>query len=205
MMELNPFLSVWTQPKETVRQFIKNDKLGYTMILVSIAGIGGMIASLQDSGWFQDLSLAFWIIGIFIAGIISGFLNLGINSLLYTLIGKLYGGHGRTRDMAVAIGPMMIPQIFVVPVLIFYVLLFGERFFAAPEGFDLTSIPVGAYLFLLLLMLVTGIWSIVISSKAIGVVHGFSSMRGFGVFMTIVGIFIILMLIIIIGIFMFIF
>lgn len=205
MMELNPFLSVWTQPKETVRQFIKNDRLGYTMILVSIAGIGATIAGLQDSGWFQEFSVVFWIIGILLGGIISGFLNLGVNSLLYTFIGKLYGGKGKLRDMAIAIGPTVIPQIFAVPVFVFYALFYGERFFAAPEGFNITSIPLGAYLFLILLMLASGIWSIVVTSKAIGVVHGFSSMRGFGVYMTIAGIFIIIALILVIGILMFIF
>lgn len=204
-MELNPFLSVWTQPKETVRQFIKNDKLGYTMILVSIAGVGGVIAGLQDSGWFQNLSLTLWIFGILIAGIISGFLNLGVNTLLYTLIGKLYGGHGRMRDMAVAMGPMMIPQIFTLPILFFYVLYYGELFFAAPADFSLTSIPLGAYMIFILLSLIASIWTIVITSKAIGVVHGFSSMRGFGVFMTIVGIFIIIALLVVIGFFIVIF
>lgn len=204
-MELNPFLSVWTQPRETVRQFIKNDKLGYTMILVSIAGISTVIASLQNSGWFPNLSLSLLITGILISGIISGFINLGINSLLYTFVGKLYGGHGKFRDMAIATGPMMIPQIFVMPVFIFYILFYGKLFFAAPEGFSITAIPLGAYLFLLLLMLVSSIWSVVVSSKAIGLVHGFTSMRGFGVFMTIVGFFFIIALLLIIGILMFLF
>ncbi|WP_422122745.1 YIP1 family protein [Planococcus sp. X10-3] len=204
-MEINPFLSVWTQPKETVRQFIKNGKLGYSMVLVSIAGIGGVITGLQDSGWFQDQSLAFWIVGILIAGIISGFLNLGINSLLYTLIGKLYGGHGKLRDMAIAIGPTMVPQIFILPLLIIYVLIYGERFFAAPADFSFTSIPLGAYLLLSLLIAIASIWSIVITSKAIAVVHEFSSLRGFGVFMTIVGIFVIIALLVVIGIFIFLF
>ncbi|OHX56335.1 hypothetical protein BB776_05175 [Planococcus salinarum] len=62
-MELNPFLSVWTQPKETVRQFIKHNKLGYSMLLVSIAGIGGVLTTLQDSGWFQDLSFRCGLLG----------------------------------------------------------------------------------------------------------------------------------------------
>ncbi|MFD1032096.1 YIP1 family protein [Metaplanococcus flavidus] len=204
-MEINPFLSVWTQPKETVRQFIKHNKLGYSMVLVSLAGIGGVITGLQDSGWFLDLSLAFWIFGILIVGIVSGFLNLGLNSLLYTLIGKLYGGHGKLRDMAIAVGPAMVPQIFVLPVLIIYILIYGERFFAAPADFSFTSIPLGASLLLTLLIAVASIWSIVITSKAIGVVHEFSSMRGFGVIMTIVGIFFIIALLVIIGIFIFLF
>lgn len=204
-MELNPFLSIWTQPKETVRQFIDHNKLGFSMLLVSIAGIGGVITSLQDSGWFLDLSPALLAIGILIAGILSGFLNLGLNTLLYTGIGKLYGGHGKLRDMAIAIGPMMIPQIFLLPVLVIYIVIYGQLFFTAPPEFSFTSIPLGAYLLLMLLTAIASIWSIVISSKAIGVVHGFSSLRGFGVFMTIVGIVILIVLIIVIGVIMFMF
>lgn len=205
MMELNPFLSVWTQPKETARQFIKNDKLGYTMILSCIAGIGTVIASLQNSGFFQDLSPAFLIFGILIAGIISGFLSLGLNALLYTFIGKLYGGHGRMRDMAVAMGPTVIPHTILVPVIIFYALYYGKLFFAAPADFNLTSIPFGADMILLLLSLIASIWSVVIASKTIGLVHGFSSWRGFGVYMTFIGLIVLFSLLLVIGILMFIF
>ncbi|WP_341201408.1 YIP1 family protein [Planomicrobium okeanokoites] len=204
-MKLNPLLTIWTQPKETVRQLIEENKIGLSVLLVMIAGIGGVITALQDSGWFLDLSPILLIIGILITGLLSGLLNLGISTLLYTGIGKLYGGHGKLRDMAIAIGPMMIPQVFVVPVLILFALYYGERFFMVPEVFGITSISLGAYLFLTLLTATASIWSIVISSKAIGVVHGFSSWRGFGVLMTLLGIVILVTLIIVIGVIMFMF
>ena len=204
-MKLNPLLTIWTQPKETVRQLIEVNKIGLSVLLVMIAGIGGVITALQDSGWFLDLSPILLIIGILITGLLSGLLNLGISTLLYTGIGKLYGGHGKLRDMAIAIGPMMIPQVFVVPVLILFALYYGERFFMVPEAFGITSISLGAYLFLTLLTATASIWSIVISSKAIGVVHGFSSWRGFGVLMTLLGIVIMITLIIVIGVIMFMF
>lgn len=204
-MKLNPLLTIWTQPKETVRQLIEENKIGLSVLLVMIAGIGGVITALQDSGWFLDLSPILLIIGILITGLLSGLLNLGISTLLYTGIGKLYGGHGKLRDMAIAIGPMMIPQVFVVPVLILFALNYGERFFMVPEAFGITSISLGAYLFLTLLTATASIWSIVISSKAIGVVHGFSSWRGFGVLMTLLGIVILVTLIIVIGVIMFMF
>ncbi|WP_372868027.1 YIP1 family protein [Planomicrobium okeanokoites] len=204
-MKLNPLLTIWTQPKETIRQLIEENKIGLSVLLVMIAGIGGVITALQDSGWFLDLSPILLIIGILITGLLSGLLNLGISTLLYTGIGKLYGGHGKLRDMAIAIGPMMIPQVFVVPVLVIFALYYGERFFMVPEAFGITSISLGAYLFLTLLTATASIWSIVISSKAIGVVHGFSSWRGFGVLMTLLGIVILVTLIIVIGVIMFMF
>lgn len=204
-MKLNPLLTIWTQPKETIRQLIEENKIGLSVLLVMIGGIGGVITALQDSGWFLDLSPILLIIGILITGLLSGLLNLGISTLLYTGIGKLYGGHGKLRDMAIAIGPMMIPQVFVVPVLILFALYYGERFFMVPEAFGITSISLGAYLFLTLLTATASIWSIVISSKAIGVVHGFSSWRGFGVLMTLLGIVILVTLIIVIGVIMFMF
>ncbi|WP_282020821.1 YIP1 family protein [Planomicrobium okeanokoites] len=204
-MKLNPLLTIWTQPKETVRQLIEENKIGLSVLLVMIAGIGGVITALQDSGWFLDLSPILLIIGILITGLLSGLLNFGISTLLYTGIGKLYGGHGKLRDMAIAIGPMMIPQVFVVPVLVIFALYYGERFFMVPEAFGITSISLGAYLFLTLLTATASIWSIVISSKAIGVVHGFSSWRGFGVLMTLLGIVILVTLIIVIAVIMFMF
>lgn len=202
-MELNPLLSIWTQPKETVRQLINHNKLGLSIILACIAGIGAVLAALQDSGWFQDMSTAGLAVGIIIMAMVSGLINVGVSTLLYTVIGKLYGGHGKMREMAIAVGPMMIPQIFILPVYMIYVWIYGRQFFAAPADFNLTSIPLGAYLILLLFTLTASIWTIVISSKAIGVVHGFSSWRGFGVVMTLVGIFILLGMLIAIGFILF--
>lgn len=202
-MDLNPFLSIWTQPKETVRQLIDHNKLSFSVLVVSIAGIGGILIALQNTGWFLDLSPLLFALGILIVGIINGLLNISISSLLYTGIGKLYGGRGKLREMAIAIGPMMIPQIFVLPVLIIYVLIYGEQFFTVPDDFSITSLPLGAYLFLNLLTIITSIWTVVISSKAIGVVHGFSSWRGFGVLMTIAVLVFFIVLLIGIGIIIF--
>lgn len=204
-MELNPFLSIWTRPKETIRQVIRHNKLSFSVLLVCVAGIGGVITSLQNSGFFQDLSTWQLAIGILIAGIINGFLNLGISSLLYTGIGKLYGGNGKLRDMATAIGPMMIPQIFILPLLLIYIAIYGKLYFTAPVDFAITAMPLGAYLFLLLATMTASIWSLVISAKAIGVVHGFSSLRGLGVLLTIAAVFIFFGLIIGIAVIMYLF
>ncbi|WP_033543944.1 YIP1 family protein [Planococcus sp. CAU13] len=202
-MELNPFLSIWTRPKETVRQFIDHNKLGLSVLLTCIAGIGTAITAMQESGWFSDLGPAGLYSSILIAGILSGLLNVGINTLLYTGIGKLYGGHGNMRDMATAMGPMMMPHIFILPVLLIIVFIYGEQFFAAPADFALTNLPLGIFLLVTVLTLFASIWTAIITSKAIGVVHGFSSWRGFGVFMTVVGLVILITLLFFIGLVMF--
>jgi len=181
-MQLNPFLSVWTKPKETIRQIVETKTIWFAIFIGAIGGIGSLLSGFQDSGISPTLSFGLILVLSFIAGPIIGALSSLITGAFYTWVGRLLGGTGEMKDMIKATAAMYIPLIPMAIVYIIFALVYGELFFVAPEplSYELSSIPTGAYMLLISISLFFGIWSTIIACKGIGIVHNFSSWRGLG-------------------------
>jgi len=181
-MQLNPFLSVWTQPKETVRQVVETKTIWFAIFISSFMGIGSALSSVQDLGLTSTVSYGLILFFCLLLGPILGVLSLFIPGVFFTWIGRLLGGTGKMKDMFKAVGAMHIPQSVITLACLFFVLIYGELFFVGPDpnSFSTSSLPFGAYSTLLLITTVFGIWTTFVCCKGIGVVHNFSSWRGFG-------------------------
>jgi len=197
-MQLNPFLSVWTQPKETVRQVVETKTIWFAVFIAAFTGIGSALSSMQDSGMTSTVSYGLILFLCFLFGPIIGVISLFLPGVFFTWIGRLLGGTGQMKDMFKAVGVMYIPQIVLTLAYLLFALIYGELFFVGPDpnSFSTSSLPFGAYITLLLITIVFGIWSTVVSCKGIGVVHNFSSWRGLGTILIIAGIALILVLVI---------
>ncbi|WP_404406022.1 YIP1 family protein [Jeotgalibacillus malaysiensis] len=178
---MNPFLTVWFKPKSTTNYVIENKSVKYSIILFIISSYTSTLNGLQEAGYIEGMSLLLVTGLILISGPVFGFIGFYIGSWLFTLVGKWMNGTGTLEDMRKAIAVTAIPNVFILPVLIIYILIYGEMYFQAPAWNEFSSIPLGASLTLNVIMMTVGIWNIVITSKMIGVVHNFSSWRGFGV------------------------
>ncbi|MGD7044783.1 Yip1 family protein [Jeotgalibacillus proteolyticus] len=197
-MTRNPFLSVWTQPKETVREVLGSKGFGFTVAVAGAAGIGAGLINVQDSGFEQSLPVAVVFLLAVLLGAAAAILGAFIAAGLYTMVGKWFGGTGNYRRMVVAIAPCYIPQIAIGLVYIVVAVIYGEQFIQAPDpdSLEITSLPMSTYLITLLLSTVFGVWGLVITAKAIGIVHGFSSWKGLGVVLSVAAFIFVVLLII---------
>lgn len=195
-MELNPFLSVWTKPKQTIKQVMETKNILFTVLIAGLAGIGSGLINVQDSGFNEGLPTIMVIVLALVLGPIIGIAGVFIVSGLYVLIGKLLGGSGTYREMVKAMGPAYIPQVGVALIYLLLALIYGEMFIMEPDPstFAITSIPIGVYIATLLISVVLGVWGTVITCKAIGIVHQFSSLRGFGVILLVAALFFLLLI-----------
>ena len=90
-------------------------------------------------------------------------------------------------------------MIMVVPIEILAVFIYGKGLFAEPVGvYAVTNMSFGFYLFYTILLIGLSIFSTVIQSKGVGLVHNFSAWRGFGTIMIYAGIVFVLSFILII-------
>ncbi|TFE01684.1 YIP1 family protein [Jeotgalibacillus salarius] len=180
---MNPIFSVWLKPKQTTEYLMAHKSIKYSIILFIIASYGGVLNGLQGTGFTDtdNLSNAMLTVIILISGPIAGLIGLYTGSWLYTLVGKWMGGTGKLSDMKRAIGVTAIPNMVLLIVLVVYIAIFGEQFFQRPEWPQSSILPFEAAMLLNVISLTVGIWNVVITSKMIGVVHHFSSWRGFGV------------------------
>lgn len=177
--KLNPFISVWFSTRKTVRYALENKTLGYSVALAAISGIASAINGANELG--KSFEISFWILilGILLLGPLLGLLTLGISTTLFHLVGKLFQGKGTFKEMAQAMGIVMIPGIWMSPFWILSFIFTLNNMFLINETTEFTA---GAFIWLIfstLVLMFFSIWMIIIQSKAIGEVHQFSSWKGF--------------------------
>lgn len=177
---LNPFFSIWLSTRETVRYVLDHKTLTYSIVIVAIAGIPN---ALNASGELsKNFEVQFWILllGVLLLGPILGLIGWGISTVAFTLVGKWLGGTGTFKEMGQAMGVVTIPAIWMTPFWILSSIFINNGMYQLNSTSGFTS---GGLIWILVSTIVTitsSIWIIVIQSKAIGEVHQFSSMRGFG-------------------------
>ncbi|WP_194841502.1 Yip1 family protein [Sporosarcina obsidiansis] len=199
---MNPILSIWTKPKQTIQYVLETKTWNYGFFIILVASISIGLTSFADTGFLTNLPLVLiillGIISSFVGGIIGWFINAG----LYTWVGKWLGGTGKFKEMATVVPLSSLPIIWMLPYNLLLVAIYGKTLFQDPyEMGSLTNIPIILFILSNLLLLGLGVFSTVILSKAIGVVHHFSTWRGFGTIMIIVGILLIILIPIMIIIF----
>jgi len=203
---MNPFLSIWSRPTDTIRYVLDNKTLSYSFLLLALASIAMAPLSASQFLFIEDLPVAavvfIAVFGLFAASLAGWCLN----AALYTWVGKWLGGTGTFKRMLSVVPLGSLPVIWIMPFSLLFglslvVLRFTESAAAAP--FALVAVLVGPFLIFIIMGL--SVYGTVILSKAIGIVHQFSAWKGFGTIAIILGFFVALYVIFMIVVFSLIF
>ncbi len=175
IMENNPWKTVWSSPKKTVRSAITFKKTRLLYILVIIAGVlrvldGAVADNMGDSLPFVTILL----ISLF-GGAVVGVVGWWILAGLMTFIGKWVGGIGSYEEMKVAIAISYIPLAISSLLYLLDILFIGKELFMDSE---LSLFKSFWLLFSSTISVVFSIWSLFILIKGIAEVHRFSSWKG---------------------------
>ncbi|QUW20415.1 YIP1 family protein [Sporosarcina sp. Marseille-Q4063] len=190
---MNPLLSIWSQPKNTVQYMMDNKPISYLIFLAILSSFATGILAFADQGFFVEFSLPVILLIITILSIIGTVAGLGLSSVVYTWIGKLLGGTGTIRNTSYAVAAGLIPTIWTMPLGIIAVILYGKNLFMQPvDIFTITNMSIGFYLPLNLIQLGVSIYAVVVLSKGLGLVHNFSAWRGFGAIAIMIGILVVI-------------
>lgn len=199
---MNPFISIWKEPKRTIQYMIGNKGLGYGLVIILLAALSSSVMAFSDTGFLEGFSLPAILIISILSGLIISIPAWFITAALYTWIGKLLGGTGNIRNMCLVVAAGAIPSIWLMPIGIIAVAMYGELLFATPPGdFGFTNMSIGFYFLYNFLLFAVGIFGLVVLSKGIGLAHNFSAWRGFGTVMIFLGILIIIAILVIMLIF----
>lgn len=186
---MNPFISIWREPKKTLAYLIEHKTIGYGLIIMMIASLGSGIMTFADTGVLEGFSLPV-ILAISIgAALILSIPGYFISAFAYSWIGKLLGGSGNWREMCLVIAGGGLLMIWTLPIGILAVIFYGKTLFSNPvEVFAVTNMSPGFYFLYTLILIGLSIFVMVIQSKGIGLVHKFSAWRGFGTMMIFAGV-----------------
>ncbi|WP_186759593.1 Yip1 family protein [Planococcus sp. CPCC 101016] len=173
---INPFTSIWTRPRATVRHVVEEKSPGFIFLLIVLSGFAaGLLSSLDSEQLFPVgglllMALFFGPIGITV--------STAIGAGIYLLVGKLFKGTATYTEMFRAILTGQIPQIWLLPIVILWMLVQPETYFLQPGEMPFAGSDLLSLIFLLILGTVS-IWTFVIQCKAVGEAHRLSSWKGF--------------------------
>lgn len=179
--ELDPWLSMWTQPRATLRRIAATDADHGVLTLAALGGVAQVLdrASTQNLG--DEHGVGAILLAAVLAGPIAGVIGIYVGAWLLTVSGRWIGGEAPGAHLRAALAWGNLPNVagllLWAPAL---ALVGGEMFTSATP--QLENQPLLA-LFLLplgLLWVALAVWSLVLIVLGTAQVQGFSGWRALG-------------------------
>jgi hypothetical protein len=180
-LRLNPWFSMWTKPRETIRQIIETDPDHLATVVAALTGIATTLdrASSRNAG--DTMPFAGVLGMVVVIGAVGGVIGVRVGAVLVEWTGNWLGGRGIREHIRAALAWGSVPTVWtLVPWAILLVIVGGELFTAETPYLDehlglalLSLVP-------LLAAFVMAIWSPFVLVKAIAEVQGFSAWRALG-------------------------
>jgi hypothetical protein len=179
---LNPWLSIWTRPRATMRQILDTDPRAWVHPLAILGGIAELLfAPVPAAHALLAVSPGTMLILKCIAGVALGLIGLYLGSFVVWLAGRWLGGQGNFVEVrAASAWPNVLSlwgALLWLPMLA-YLGMEAFRMNSEPMLDD----PVGMMLVApaQVLGLVIAVWKVIVMLKCLGEAHRFSAWRALG-------------------------
>lgn len=172
-LELNPWVSIWTKPRVTIRQIVDSDPKHRIPVLAAIGGIGSVLGNFATVAE-GDLSMGIFLAFAFVLGPVVGFLMLYLYGAILGLCCRALGGTAQGPDMRAAIAWGWVPMLVLIPVNLIAAVALSQP--GAVDGGD-----AGAMLALFaVVQMIFSYWSFFILLGTVAEVNLFSRWKAFG-------------------------
>jgi hypothetical protein len=178
---LNPWFSIWTKPRATIRQILDSKSQAYINILAILGGIASALDKISDKSYGYEYGWASILIRTLFSGTIGGLLTLYIGSALVYWTGKWIGGQGEYDEIKVATAWTNVPSIWGLLLWIPALALYGREYFLRDLGDFGHGIgsSIGSFV-LFFIAVILGVWTFIIQLKCLGEAQRFSAWRALG-------------------------
>lgn len=178
---LNPWLSIWTRPRETIQQIVDRDPQEMVLLLAAVTGFSEVLNQASMRGLGDTLEWPMILVVAAIAGPLGGIVGLYLGGFLIRWAGSWIGGVGSPQHIRAALAWSGVPKIWALALWIPEAALFGPELFSS-ETPRIEADPSLAYALIGfgLVEMVIGIWALVIFLKCLGQVQGFSAWKALG-------------------------
>ncbi len=174
----NPWVSIWTQPRKTIRSIVTTDpKYGF-YLLCAVYGLP-MAFNLAQS-FYLTASIPLWavILGSLLVCTFLGMIGISISTWLLQVTGRWIGGKGTFQTIRAAVAWSNVPNFVTVLMWIVLLAIFGGSVFA--PSFTETrfvGFQAGAVFLIFLIQSVISVWGFIILLHTLGEVQGFSAWK----------------------------
>lgn len=173
-----PILSIVTEPRSTIRYALDHKDFSYSLYVGAVGGFASGLALLVGTPYQAKYSLGEMVYSSFITGILYFMISNLIVAFLLAAIGSTLKGKGTFKSLFQAMCLTVIPYIWILPILLFWMQLSPSTFFYI-EGTNWTMGEAILFYIGLFILLMASVWDLVLKIIAISEVHGFSKWKAF--------------------------
>jgi hypothetical protein len=171
----NPWLSIWTEPRKTIRSIVDTDpKFGY-LLLSAFYGLPFAFNLVQSLDFSSAVPLWAILIGSLVVCVFLGMIGITVSAWLLHICGKLIGGKGTFPTVRAAVAWSNVPN--AVTILMWAVLLgiFGAQVFSKNFAeMQFVGYQAGVLFLVMLIESIASVWGFIILLSALREVQGFS-------------------------------
>ncbi|KZN54490.1 hypothetical protein N474_01865 [Pseudoalteromonas luteoviolacea CPMOR-2] len=177
---LNPWLSIWTQPRATIQQIIDSGCAKYILLLVMISGVNSTLDRAVSKSMGDDKEVLVIVAMSIATGALSGVFFWALGSAATRLIGKWLGGVGTYEELRTAIAWSNVPSVLSLMLWVPLIAIAPNEIFATnTPTINANTIKSVLYWGIMTIQLVLGIWSLILMIKCVAQVQEFSFWRAF--------------------------
>lgn len=178
MSEKSPWVTIWCQPRSTIRKIVYENPNRSIWVLAFIYGFLSLLNSFQSIAIGSLLGMVPVFLIALIVAPFWGYAAFSIWSWVICRVGKWLKGEGDFQSVRAAFAWSCVPLAVNICLWFFMILFFGAAFFFHPQDVYPISTQETSFLFLILIAkVVIAIWSLVIYLNALAEVQNFSVLR----------------------------
>ena len=179
---LNPWLSMWTRPRATMRQILDTNPRAWVHRLAILGGICELIgAHIPDTPPFPVISSGAMLAFKCVAGACAGLLLLYLGSFVVWMTGRWLGGQGTFVEVRAASAWPNVLALWGALLWLPLIAYLGiQGFNINPESFMDDSVGLMLFAPVLAIGVVLSIWRFIVALKCLGEAHRFSAWHALG-------------------------
>lgn len=171
-------LSIAVKPRETIRYVLTTKTLPYFIFVGVVGMFAGNLISFIGQKFTGKFTLGDIVYSSFISSFLLYFLSTSVLAGILMLSAKVFGGVGKFKDMFRMISMTMIPYIWILPMILFWMQFAPQSFFnipyMQPEMTDyILQFICGTF------VIIASVWTYIITIVGISEVHKISNWKAF--------------------------
>ena len=178
MLNINPWLKIWTSPKETIQAVVNHDPKYRFNVFCFIYGFVWCLQTAQILMLGHYYSVGAIMILSALLSVPIGYILMNITTAFFYLAGKLFRGHSDYLNVRAVVGWSNLPSLANIILWIGLVIFYGSDIFVTANP-DMAS-AFNFAIFAMGVQFIAGIWGLVILIGGIAQVQKFSNLRSFG-------------------------
>jgi hypothetical protein len=179
--DASPFVSIWLNPRDTVRAILQRDPTYLVLPLAALSGVFQTLARASDRSAGDMLSLPAILALAISLGAIGGMVGVYIAGALLHFTGKWIGGSGSREEVRASVAWGTVPALWGGLLWIPVIALTGRAVFLSDiEGTDANPLLLLIAGGCLLVQAGAYLWSVFTGLHSLGEAQGFSAWRALG-------------------------